>query len=108
MSRAWAYLLVAGVLETVWAVGLKYSQGFTRPAASAVTTVALVGSMYLLALAMRSLPVSTAYAVWTGVGAVGAAIVGIVYLGEPRSAWRVLSIALIVAGIAGLKLSGRA
>ena len=107
MTRAWTYLVVAGALETVWAVGLKYSQGFTRPVASTVTLVAMGGSMYLLALAVRSLPVGTAYAVWTGIGAVGVAMIGLLFLGEPRNAWRILSIALIVAGIAGLKLSSK-
>lgn len=107
MTRAWVYLFFAGLLETVWAVGLKYSQGFTKPVPSAITGVALLGSMYLLALAMRSLPVGTAYAVWTGIGAVGAAILGIAMLGEPRNATRLLSLVLIVAGIVGLKLTTR-
>ena len=107
VSRAWIFLIVAGVLETVWAVGLKYSHGFTRPVVSTVTVLAMAGSMYLLALAVRSIPVGTAYAVWTGIGAVGVALIGLIYLGEPRNAWRILSIALIVAGIAGLKLSSR-
>jgi quaternary ammonium compound-resistance protein SugE len=107
MTRAWTYLVVAGALETVWAVGLKYAQGFTRPVASTVTLVAMGGSMYLLALAVRSLPVGTAYAVWTGIGAVGVAMIGLLFLGEPRNVWRILSIALIVAGIAGLKLSSK-
>ncbi len=107
MPRAWLLLIVAGVLETVWAVGLKYSHGFTRPVASAITAVAMVLSMYLLALAVRTLPVGTAYAVWTGIGAIGAAAFGIILLNEPRTAWRLISLALIVIGIAGLKLSSK-
>jgi quaternary ammonium compound-resistance protein SugE len=108
MNRAWMLLVVAGLLETVWAIGLKYTQGFTRPLASAITVGAMIGSMYLLAVAVRTLPVGTAYAVWTGIGAMGAALFGIVLLGEPRTAWRILSFLLIIAGIAGLKLSSRA
>ena len=107
MNRAWMLLVVAGLLETVWAIGLKYTQGFTRPLASAITVGAMIGSMYLLAAAVRTLPVGTAYAVWTGIGAMGAALFGIVLLGEPRTAWRILSFLLIIAGIAGLKLSSR-
>lgn len=108
MNRAWALLIVAGVLETVWAIGLKYSQGFTRPVPSVITAIAMILSMYLLALAVRTLPVGTAYAVWTGIGALGAAIFGIVLLDEPRTLLRLVSLALIVLGIAGLKFSGRA
>ncbi len=107
MPRAWVLLIIAGVLETVWAIGLKYSHGFTRPLASIVTAVAMVLSMYLLALAVRTLPVGTAYAVWTGIGAIGAAAFGIILLNEPRTAWRLISLALIVIGIAGLKLSSK-
>src|SRR3990172_4946107 len=107
MNRAWMLLVVAGLLETVWAIGLKYTQGFSKPLPSIVTIAAMIGSMYLLAVAIRTLPVGTAYAVWTGIGAMGAALFGIVLLGEPRTAWRVLSFALIIAGIAGLKLSSR-
>ncbi|OGU01477.1 MAG: hypothetical protein A2085_01600 [Gemmatimonadetes bacterium GWC2_71_10] len=108
MNRAWMLLVVAGLLETVWAIGLKYTQGFSKPLPSIVTIAAMIGSMYLLAVAIRTLPVGTAYAVWTGIGAMGAALFGIVLLGEPRTAWRILSFALIIAGIAGLKLSSRA
>ncbi len=107
MPRAWIVLVVAGIMETVWAVGLKYSQGFTRPVASAITLAAMILSMYLLALAVRTLPVGTAYAVWTGIGALGAAAFGIILLGEPRNALRLLSLALIVIGIAGLKLTSK-
>lgn len=104
----WPVLVVAGLLEVAWAVGLKSSDGFRRPLASGVTVVAMIGSLYLLALALRSLPVSTGYAVWTGIGALGTAVVGMAFLGEPRSALRVASILLIVAGIVGLRVaSGR-
>jgi quaternary ammonium compound-resistance protein SugE len=108
MSRAWIYLLIAGLLEVVWSVGLKYSQGFTRPLASVVTVVAAVASFYLLGLAMRDLPVGTAYAVWTGIGAVGAATIGIVFMHESREAWRLVSLVLILAGLVGLKVTSRA
>jgi quaternary ammonium compound-resistance protein SugE len=101
---AWVWLTLAGLLEIVWAVGLKYTEGFTRLLPSALTVVAMVGSVYLLALAVRAIPIGTAYAVWTGIGAVGVAIVGMVLLGEPKDALRVGSILLIVLGIAGLKL----
>ena len=101
---AWLYLLVAGLLEVGWAVGLKYTEGFTRLWPSVWTGVALVLSMALLALAVRELPIGTAYAVWTGIGAVGTALLGILLFGEPRDAARLLCIALIVAGILGLKL----
>jgi quaternary ammonium compound-resistance protein SugE len=101
---AWIYLLIAGLFEIGWAVGLKYTEGFTRLWPSVWTVVALVVSMALLALAVKELPIGTAYAVWTGVGAVGTALLGIVLFGEPRDLPRLLCIALIVAGILGLKL----
>jgi quaternary ammonium compound-resistance protein SugE len=107
MSRAWALLIVAGLLEVVWSVGLKYSQGLTRPAASAITIIAALASFYLLGLAMRDLPVGTAYAVWTGIGAVGAASIGILFLHESREAWRLVSLVLILAGIVGLRVTSR-
>lgn len=103
--NAWIMLLAAGLLEIVWAVGLKYAEGFTRPVASAVTIAAMAASMYLLALAARTLPIGTAYAVWTGIGAVGAALLGMMLFAESASPVRLLCIGLIVAGIAGLKLS---
>jgi quaternary ammonium compound-resistance protein SugE len=103
--RPWLILLLAGLFEIVWAVGLKYAAGFTRPLASAVTIAAMIVSMYLLALAARTLPIGTAYAVWTGIGAVGAALLGMMLFSESASAMRLACIALIVAGIAGLKLS---
>ncbi len=102
---AWVLLLVAGVLEVVWAVGLKYTEGFTKPVASMVTLAAMAGSVVLLGLAMKTLPVGTSYAVWVGVGAVGTAILGMVLFGEPASAGRLFSLGLIVAGIVGLKLA---
>lgn len=101
---AWMILLLAGLLEIGWAVGLKYTQGFTRPLPTVLTAVSLVGSMALLGLALRTLPLGTAYAVWTGIGTVGTAIVGMVVLREPASAARLVCIALIVSGIVGLKV----
>lgn len=102
---AFVYLFLAGLLEIVWAVGLKFTEGFTRLIPSAVTLVAMIASILLLGLALRDLPVGTAYAIWTGIGAVGTALVGIAVLGEPATAARLASIGLIVAGIVGLKLS---
>ncbi len=102
---AWLYLLVAGALEIVWAVGLKYTEGFTRLVPSAVTIVAMVASVALLGLAVRDLPVGTGYAVWTGIGAVGVAIMGMILFQEPASAVRIGCIALVVVGIAGLKFA---
>ena len=102
---SWVILLIAGLLEVVWAIGLKYTHGFTRLTPSVITVTAMIVSIVLLSWAMRSLPVGTAYAVWTGIGAVGAAITGILLLGESASLARIASLALIVAGIIGLKLS---
>ena len=102
---AWTVLIAAGALETAWAVGLKYSEGFTRFWPSVFTAAAMASSFYLLAVALRTLPLGTAYTVWTGIGAVGAVIWGIVFLGESAGALRVLCILLIVAGIAGLRLT---
>ena len=102
---AWILLLVAGLLEVGWAIGLKYTDGFTKPWPSTLTVAAMIASVILLGEAMKSLPVGTAYAVWVGVGAVGTAILGIVLLGEPATAGRLGSLALIVAGIVGLKLA---
>lgn len=101
----WIILVIAGLLEVVWAIGLKYTHGFTRLTPSVITVSAMIVSIVLLSWAMRSLPVGTAYAVWTGIGAVGAAITGILLLGESASLARIASLALIVAGIIGLKLS---
>lgn len=102
---AWIYLFVAGVFETAWAIGLKYSAGFTKLGPSVFTAVAMIISFYLLALALRTLPVGTGYAVWTGIGAVGAAILGIFLFNESRDLARIVCIFLIVAGIIGLKLT---
>jgi quaternary ammonium compound-resistance protein SugE len=101
----WAMLAVAGLFEVAWAVGLKYTDGFSRWWPSVGTALAMAVSVVLLALAMRSLPVGTAYAVWTGIGAVGTALLGIVLFGEPATFARLGCIALIVAGIVGLKLT---
>jgi len=101
---AWALLLVAGLCEVAWAVGLKYTDGFTRPAPTALVIAAMVASVWLLAIALRTIPVGTGYAVWTGVGAVGTALLGMVLFGESRDAARLACIGLIVAGIVGLKV----
>jgi quaternary ammonium compound-resistance protein SugE len=101
----WVLLLIAGLLEVGWAIGLKYTDGFTRPLPSVLTAAAMVGSIVLLGLAMKSLPVGTSYAVWVGVGAVGTAILGMVLFHEPATAGRIASLGLIVAGIVGLKLA---
>ena len=102
---AWLTLVVAGLFEVGWAIGLKYTDGFTRLWPSLATIAAMIVSLGLLGLAMKTLPVGTSYAVWVGVGAVGTAILGIVLLGEPANAGRLISLALIVAGIVGLKLA---
>ena len=101
----WAILVLAGLFEVVWAIGLKYTDGFTRLWPTVGTVLAMLISIGLLGIAMNSLPVGTAYAVWVGVGAVGTALLGIVLLGEPANAGRLISLALIVAGIIGLKLA---
>ncbi|AST67665.1 quaternary ammonium compound efflux SMR transporter SugE [Kosakonia cowanii] len=102
---SWFILVIAGLLEVVWAIGLKYTHGFTRITPSIITVVSMLISVVLLSWAMKTLPVGTAYAVWTGIGAVGAAIAGIVLLGESASLARIVSLCLIVAGIIGLKIS---
>lgn len=101
---AWVALLVAGLLEVGWAIGLKYTEGFTKPVASTWTIAAMIASVFLLAWAMKTLPVGTAYAVWTGIGAVGTVILGIVLFGEAATVARLGCVGLIVAGIVGLKL----
>lgn len=101
----WILLVAAGLFEIGWAIGLKYTEGFTRPWPSIATAFAMIVSLGLLGLAMKSLPVGTAYAVWVGVGAIGTAILGIVLFGEPANAPRLASLALILAGIIGLKLA---
>ena len=101
---AWIWLTVAGLLEIVWAIGLKYTDGFTRLWPSAITAGAMIASVYFLALAVRTIPIGTGYAVWTGIGAVGVAILGMILFGEPKTLLRIGSVLLIVAGIVGLKL----
>lgn len=100
---AWIILFVAGLLETGWAIGLKYTEGFTKLVPSVLTLATMAASVVLLSIALRTLPVGTGYAVWTGIGAVGTAILGMVLFGEPATAARIACIGLIVAGIAGLK-----
>jgi quaternary ammonium compound-resistance protein SugE len=101
---AWIWLTAAGLLEIVWAVGLKYTDGFSKPVPSAITLAAMAASMLLLALAVRTIPIGTGYAVWTGIGAVGVAVVGMFLFDESRDLLRIASILLIVAGIVGLKV----
>ena len=101
----WLILVVAGLFEVGWAIGLKYTDGFTKLWPSVATAAAMVASVVLLGIAMKTLPVGTAYAVWVGIGAVGTAILGIVLLGDAANAGRVISLALIVAGVVGLKLA---
>jgi quaternary ammonium compound-resistance protein SugE len=102
---AWLILFIAGICEIGWAVGLKYTEGFTRPVPSVLTAGAMIVSLVLLGFALKTLPVGTGYAVWTGIGAVGTAILGIVLFGESMEPMRLASIGLIVAGIVGLKLA---
>jgi quaternary ammonium compound-resistance protein SugE len=102
---AWLALIIAGLFEIVWAIGLKYTDGFTRLWPSVLTGVAMLVSFYLLAYALKTLPVGTGYAVWTGIGAVGTAVLGIVLFSESAAIGRLVSIALIVLGIIGLKLT---
>jgi quaternary ammonium compound-resistance protein SugE len=103
---AWLFVVVAGLFEVAWAIGLKQTEGFTRLWPSILTLIGMGISFILLALAMRTLPAGTAYAVWTGIGAVGTALVGILWLEEPATAARVASLLLIALGIVGLKLAG--
>lgn len=102
---AWIYLFFAGLLEIGWAIGLKYTEGFTKLMPSVLTAASMIASVILLGLALKTLPVGTGYAIWTGIGAVGTAILGIYLLGEPATAARLGSIGLIIAGIIGLKLA---
>lgn len=101
----WLILIFAGLLEVGWAVGLKYTEGFTRPAPSIATVAAMAASLYLLSIAMRSLPMGTAYAIWVGIGMLGAVIFGVLFLQESMSMLKVVSVLFIAAGIVGLKLS---
>ncbi len=101
----WIYLAIAGLFEIAWAIGLKYTEGWTKLLPSIVTGVLMIASFYFLSLAVKTLPIGTAYAVWTGIGTVGAAILGMILFNEPREIVRVAYIFLIIAGIAGLKLT---
>jgi quaternary ammonium compound-resistance protein SugE len=102
---AWVLLVVAGILETGWAVGLKYTHGFTKPLPSALVLLGIATSMYLLSVAARDLPIGTAYAVWVGIGAAGAVVLGILILGEPASAARMFFLLLLLVAIGGLKFA---
>jgi quaternary ammonium compound-resistance protein SugE len=106
VGLAWTLLLVAGILEIGWAIGLKFTDGFTRPGPSFTTLALMAVSIFILSLSVKTLPIGTAYAVWTGIGAVGTAILGIIFFGELTSPLRLGSIALIIIGIAGLRVSG--
>lgn len=101
---AWLYVVIAGVLEVVWAVELKYTEGFTHLWPSILTAVAMLGSVVLLEASLKAIPIGTAYAVWTGIGAAGTAVIGMVFLGEPRDIGRVLCVSLIIMGVIGLKI----
>jgi quaternary ammonium compound-resistance protein SugE len=101
---AWVYLVIAGLFEMAWAIGLKYTDGFTRLVPTALTVGAMIISVVLLGLALRDLPVGTGYAVWTGIGTVGTALLGMYLFGDPATAARIACIGLIIAGIAGLKI----
>lgn len=101
---AWIYLFIAGLLEVAWAFSMKLSEGFTRPLASGATIILALASFWLLSLAMKSLPLGTAYAIWTGIGAAGAFAVGIAFLGEPASLVRIVAAILIIAGLALMKI----
>ena len=102
---SWTYLLIAGVLEVVWAYSMKLSHGFTRPIPSLITLATMTGSFWLLAIAMRTIPLGTAYTVWTGIGSIGAFIVGIMMLAEPINTPRIFAVGLILSGLILLKLS---
>jgi quaternary ammonium compound-resistance protein SugE len=100
---AWIYLVIAGIFEIVWAIGLKYTEGFTKAVPSLITLVGMAISFYFLSMAVKTLPIGTAYAIWTGIGAAGAVILGIVLFGEPRNLLRLMFVAFILVGIIGLK-----
>ncbi|MFD1216898.1 MULTISPECIES: quaternary ammonium compound efflux SMR transporter SugE [Microbulbifer] len=108
MANPWFLLLIAGLLEIAWAIGLKYTQGFSKPLPSVLTVIAMIASFYFLAQALKTIPVGTGYAVWTGIGAVGTAILGIALFAESTALPRLACIGLIVAGIIGLKLTAPA
>lgn len=102
---AWLLVIVAGILESAWAIGLKYTQGFTKLWPSVLTIAGIVASMYLLSVAARTLPIGTAYAVWVGIGTFGAVLAGMIFLGEPATPWRLFFLALLLISIVGLKFS---
>ncbi|AHX13861.1 multidrug transporter [Dyella jiangningensis] len=104
----WIYLVLAGLFEVVWAIGLKYTEGFSRLWPSVITVSAMTASIVLLAMAVKTLPIGTAYAIWTGIGAVGAVLLGIVLFGDSASPLRLACVALVVLGMVGLKLTGGA
>jgi quaternary ammonium compound-resistance protein SugE len=103
---AWTYLFIAGVLEVAWAIGLKYTEGWTKLTPSIFTVIGMIASFYFLSLALRSLPVGTAYAVWTGIGAVGTAVLGMAIFGESRDLLKLLCLAMIIGGVVGLRFVG--
>ncbi|MFI4870605.1 MAG: DMT family transporter [Phycisphaerales bacterium JB061] len=103
---AWVILVVAGLFEIAWAVGLKYTDGFTRLWPSVLTLIAITASMYLLAVAARTLPIGTAYAIWVGIGVAGTTLAGFTFLDEPVNAWRIFFVLLLMISVAGLKLTG--
>lgn len=102
---AWIYLFIAGVFEIAWATGLKFTEGFTKVVPSLWTVAAMAASMWFMALALKIIPIGTGYAIWTGIGAAGTALIGILYFDEPRNAMRLASIAIIIAGMVGLRLT---
>ncbi|GHA70658.1 DMT family transporter [Pontibacter akesuensis] len=104
MNIAWVYLLLAGICEIGWAFGLKYSEGFTKVGVSIVTVVVMILSFVLLSQAMKTLPLGTAYGIWTGIGAAGTAVLGMVFLDEPRDVIRIVCLLLIITGVVGLKV----
>lgn len=104
---AWVYLILAGLLETGWAIGLKYTDGFTRLVPSVLTAVAIAASMFLLALSARTIPIGTAYAIWVGIGAVGTVALGIILFDEPREPARLFFVLLLIVALAGLKFTTR-
>ncbi|NBD12130.1 quaternary ammonium compound efflux SMR transporter SugE [Corallococcus silvisoli] len=106
MTSSWILLILAGLLEVAWTLGLKYTQGFTRPLASVLTVAAIVASMGLLSLAVKQLPIGTAYAVWVGIGALGAAVLGMVLFHEPATPARLFFLGLLLVAIVGLKVTG--
>ena len=100
---AWIFLMIAGIFEVIWAIGLKYTEGFTKLYPSIVTVVGMAISFYFLSMAVKTLPIGTAYAIWTGIGALGAVILGMILFGEPRNFLRLMFVAFILVGIIGLK-----